>query len=63
MRQLLIAFFLLFAAPTWAETRDPVNHFFQSKFGDLRLICRKPKAGQQGDFCFSKWRIARFASA
>ena len=36
MRQLLIAFFLLVSTPAWAETRDPVNHFFQPKFGDLQ---------------------------
>ena len=32
MRQMLIAFFLILAAPAWAETRDPANHFFQPKF-------------------------------
>jgi thioredoxin-related protein len=53
MRQLLIAFFLLFAAPTWAETRDPVNHFFQSKFGDLRADLQEAKKqGKQGIFLF-----------
>jgi len=53
MRQLLIAFFLLFSAPTWAETRDPVNHFFQSKFGDLRADLQEAKKqGKQGIFLF-----------
>lgn len=53
MRQLLIAFLLLFSAPTWAETRDPVNHFFQSKFGDLRADLQEAKKqGKQGIFLF-----------
>ncbi|HWR77105.1 MAG TPA: thioredoxin family protein [Thiobacillus sp.] len=53
MRQLLIAFFLLFAAPVWAETRDPANHFFQPKFGDLQADLQEAKKqGKQGIFLF-----------
>jgi thioredoxin-related protein len=49
MRQLLLAFLFLFAAPAWAETRDPVNHFFQPKFGDLQ---EARKQGKKGIFLF-----------
>ena len=53
MRQLLIAFFLLLAAPTWAETRDPVNHFFQPKFGDFKADLQEArKQGKKGIFLF-----------
>jgi thioredoxin-related protein len=53
MRQLLIAFFMLFAAPTWAETRDPVTHFFQPKFGDLQADLQEAKKqGKKGIFLF-----------
>ncbi|MDQ1314904.1 MAG: hypothetical protein QG662_1013 [Pseudomonadota bacterium] len=53
MRQLLIAFLLLFAAPSWAETRDPANHFFQPKFGDLQADLQEArKQGKQGVFLF-----------
>ena len=53
MRQLLIAFFLLLAAPTWAETRDPVNHFFQPMFGDLQADLQEArKQGKKGIFLF-----------
>ena len=53
MRQLLIVFFMLFSASAWAETRDPVNHFFQSKFGDLRADLQEAKKqGKQGIFLF-----------
>ncbi|MHB1187729.1 thioredoxin family protein [Thiobacillus sp.] len=53
MRQLLIAFFLLIAAPAWAETRDPVTHFFQPKFGDLRVDLQEAKKqGKKGIFLF-----------
>lgn len=53
MRQLLIAFFLLFAAPAWAETRDPADHFFQPKFGDLRADLQEAKKqGKRGIFLF-----------
>lgn len=53
MRQLLVAFFLLFTAPAWAETRDPMNHFFQSKFGDLRADLQEArKQGKKGVFLF-----------
>ncbi|MBU1396967.1 MAG: thioredoxin family protein [Gammaproteobacteria bacterium] len=53
MRQLFIAFFLMLAAPAWAETRDPVNHFFQPKFGDLQADLQEArKQGKQGIFLF-----------
>ena len=53
MRQLLIALFLLMAAPAWAETRDPVNHFFQPKFGDLQADLQEArKQGKKGIFLF-----------
>jgi thioredoxin-related protein len=53
MRQLLIAFLLLLAAPAWAETRDPVNHFFQPKFGDLQADLQEAKKqGKKGVFLF-----------
>ncbi|ODU27720.1 MAG: thioredoxin [Thiobacillus sp. SCN 62-729] len=53
MRQLLIAFLLLFAAPTWAETRDPTNHFFQPKFGDFQAELDVAKQqGKKGIFMF-----------
>src|SRR4030042_6271620 len=53
MRQLLIAFFLLLATPAWAETRDPANHFFQPKFGDLQADLQEAKKqGKQGIFLF-----------
>jgi len=53
MRQLLLAFFLLFSAPAWAETRDPLNHFFQPKFGDLQADLQEArKQGKQGIFLF-----------
>jgi thioredoxin-related protein len=53
MRQLLLAFVFLLAAPVWAETRDPVNHFFQPKFGDLQAdLAEAKKQGKQGIFLF-----------
>ena len=53
MRQLLFAFFLLFAAPTWAETRDPASHFFQPKFGDFKADLQEArKQGKKGIFLF-----------
>ena len=53
MRQLLIAFFLLLAAPSWAETRDPANHFFQPKFGDFKADLQEArKQGKKGIFLF-----------
>lgn len=53
MRQLLIAFFLLFALPAWAETRDPGNFFFQPKFGDLQADLQEAKKqGKKGIFLF-----------
>lgn len=53
MRQLFIAIFLLLSTPLWAETRDPGNHFFQPKFGDLQAdldIARQQ--GKKGIFLF-----------
>lgn len=53
MRQLLIAFFLLFSAPAWAETRNPADHFFQPKFGDLQADLQDArKQGKKGIFLF-----------
>lgn len=53
MRQLLIAFFLLLVVPAWAETRDPSNHFFQPKFGDLKSELDAAKQqGKKGIFLF-----------
>ena len=53
MRQLLIVFFMLFSASAWAETRDPSNHFFQPKFGDLQADLQEAKKqGKQGIFLF-----------
>ncbi|MBS1147163.1 MAG: hypothetical protein H6R08_1339 [Proteobacteria bacterium] len=53
MRQLLIAIFLLCAAPAWADTRDPGTHFFQSTFGDLKAELATAKAqGKKGVFLF-----------
>lgn len=53
MRQLLLAFLLLFTAPSWAETRDPLNHFFQAKFGDLQADLQEAKKqGKKGIFLF-----------
>jgi len=53
MRQMLIAFLLLFAAPTWAETRDPTNHFFQPKFGDFKAeLDAARQQGKKGIFMF-----------
>jgi thioredoxin-related protein len=36
----------MFAAPAWAETRDPASHFFQPKFGDFHAELDAAK--QQG---------------
>jgi len=53
MRHLLIAFLLLFAAPTWAETRDPGTYFFQSKFGDFKAeLATAKQQGKKGIFLF-----------
>lgn len=53
MRQLLIALLILFAAPSWAETRDPASHFFQAKFGDLQADLQEArKQGKKGIFLF-----------
>lgn len=53
MRQLFIALFLLLAAPAWAETRDPANHFFQPKFGDFKADLQEArKQGKKGIFLF-----------
>lgn len=53
MRQLLIAFLFLLAVPAWAETRDPTNHFFQPKFGDLQADLQEARnQGKKGIFLF-----------
>jgi thioredoxin-related protein len=61
MRQLLIAVFLLFAAPAWAETRDPAIHFFQPKFGDLQADLQEAKKqGKKGIFLFFEMDVCPF---
>lgn len=53
MRQLLIAFVLVFATSSWADTRDPRNHFFQPKFGDFQADLElAKKQGKKGIFLF-----------
>lgn len=53
MRQLVLAFLFLLASPSWAETRDPVNHFFQPKFGDFQAeLDTAREQGKQGIFLF-----------
>lgn len=53
MRQLLIAVFLLWAAPAWADVREPNTYFFQSNFGDLKSELASAKAqGKTGVFLF-----------
>jgi thioredoxin-related protein len=53
MRQLLIALLVLLAGPTWAETRDPLNHFFQPKFGDFQAELKTARQqGKNGIFLF-----------
>ena len=53
MRQLLLAFLMLFALPSWAETRDPTTHFFQPKFGDFRAeLATAKQQGKKGIFLF-----------
>ncbi|HMM47954.1 MAG TPA: thioredoxin family protein [Thiobacillaceae bacterium] len=53
MRQLLIAFLFLLSSPAWAETRDPANHFFQPKFGDMQADLQEAKKqGKKGIFLF-----------
>jgi len=53
MRRVLLVIFLLFASPSWAETRDPGTHFFQSNFGDLKAELATARAqGKQGIFLF-----------
>lgn len=53
MRTMLLALMLLIAAPAWAETRDPMNHFFQPKFGDLKTdLAEAKKQGKKGIFLF-----------
>lgn len=53
MHPFLLALVLLFAMPAWAETRDPVDHFFQPKFGDLQAdLSEARRQGKQGIFLF-----------
>ena len=53
MRTMLLTLVLLIAAPAWAETRDPMNHFFQPKFGDLKAdLAEAKKQGKKGIFLF-----------
>ena len=53
MRVFLIALLLMFITPSWAETRDPGNFFFQPKFGDLQADLKEAKKqGKKGIFLF-----------
>ena len=53
MRQLFIAFFMLFAASVHAETRDPGSYFFQPKFGDFKAELQTAREqGKKGIFLF-----------
>jgi thioredoxin-related protein len=53
MRQLFIAFFLLFATTAHAETRDPASYFFQPKFGDFKAELQTAREqGKKGVFLF-----------
>lgn len=53
MRQFLIVLLILIAGPAWAETRDPVNHFFQPKFGDFQAELETARQqGKKGVFLF-----------
>jgi len=53
MRQLLVALLFMIATPTWAETRDPMTHFFQPKFGDLKEDLEMARSqGKKGIFLF-----------
>lgn len=53
MRVVLIALFLMFTTPAWAETRDPGNFFFQPKFGDFQADLKEAKKqGKRGVFLF-----------
>ena len=63
MRQLLIAIFLLWGAPAWADVRDPGTYFFQSTFGDLKAELVAAKAqGKQGIFLFFEMDDCPFCS-
>lgn len=53
MRQLFIAFFMLFAVSAHAETRDPLSYFFQPKFGDFKAELQAAREqGKKGIFLF-----------
>lgn len=53
MRHLVLTLALIAAAPAWAETRDPMNHFFQPKFGDLKADLDLARSeGRKGIFLF-----------
>jgi len=53
MRQLFIAFFMFFAASAQAQTRDPLNYFFQPKFGDFHAELQTAREqGKKGIFLF-----------
>jgi thioredoxin-related protein len=53
MRQLFIACLMWLALPAWAETRDPVTHFFQPKFGDFKAeLATAKQQGKKGIFLF-----------
>jgi len=53
MRRLFIAFLMLFAVSAQAETRDPLSHFFQPKFGDFHAELQTAREqGKKGIFLF-----------
>ena len=53
MRQWILALLVLMAGSAWAETRDPINHFFQPKFGDLQAdLATAKQQGKKGIFLF-----------
>lgn len=53
MRQLFIAFFLLFAVTAQAGSRDPASYFFQPKFGDFKAELQTAREqGKKGVFLF-----------
>src|SRR3569832_1117877 len=53
MRQLFIAFLMVFAVSAQAETRAPLSYFFQPKFGDFHAELQTAREqGKKGIFLF-----------
>jgi len=53
MRQLFIAFLMVFAVSAQAETRDPLSYFFQPKFADFHAELQTAREqGKKGIFLF-----------